>query len=74
MADLKWTDGYSCIKCGHNDYIKGKLPCIRKCRKYCYDESPRSGTLFHRLKFGIGKAFEMRHEICVGKRVPAAFG
>jgi transposase-like protein len=68
LADLKWADGYSCLKCGHNDYIKGKQPCSRKCRKCCYDESPTSGTLFHKLKFGIDKAFEMLYEICVGKK------
>ena len=68
LADLKWSDGYSCIKCGHGDYIKGKQPCSRKCRKCCYDESPTSGTLFHKLKFGIDKAFEMLYEITVGKK------
>ncbi len=68
LADLKWSGGYSCIKCGHDDYIKGKQPCSRKCRKCCYDESPTSGTLFHKLKFGIDKAFEMLYEITVGKK------
>ena len=68
LADLKWVDGYSCIKCGHDDYIKGKQPSSRKCRKCCYDESPTSGTLFHKLKFGIDKAFEMLYEITVGKK------
>jgi transposase-like protein len=68
LANLKWSDGYSCIKCDHNDYIRGKQPSSRKCRKCCYDESPTSGTLFHGLKFGIDKAFEMLYEICVGKK------
>ena len=68
LADFKWTDGYSCVKCGHDDYIKGKKPSSRKCRKCCYDESPTSDTLFHGLKFSIDTAFEMLFEICAGKK------
>jgi len=68
LADLKWKTGYTCIKCDYTDYIKGKQPSSRKCRKCGYDESPTAGTLFHRLKFGIDKAFEMLYEITVGKK------
>lgn len=68
LADLKWADDNSCIKCGHDDYIKGKQLSSRKCRKCCYDESATSGTLFHKLKFGIDKPFEMLYEITVGKK------
>lgn len=68
LSDLKWVNGYNCIKCNHDDFIKGKQPCSRKCRKCGYDESTTSGTMFHRLKFGIDKAFEMLYEIVVGKK------
>ncbi len=68
LACLKWESGYTCIKCGYSDYIKGKQPFSRKCRKCGYDESVTAGTLFHRLKFGIDKAFEMLYEITVGKK------
>ncbi|MEO0551879.1 MAG: IS1595 family transposase [Bacteroidota bacterium] len=68
LAQLKWPEGYVCRQCGHTDYIKGKQPCSRKCRKCCYDESTTSGTLFHKLKFGIDIAFEMLYEITVGKK------
>lgn len=68
LADLKWENGYSCIKCGHQDAIKGKQSFSKKCRKCGYDESPTAGTLFHKLKFGLDKAFEMLYEIAVGKK------
>ena len=68
LADQKWSDGYTCKKCGHNDYIKGKQPCSRRCRKCSYDESTTSDTLFHKLKFGIDKAFEMLYEISTSKK------
>jgi transposase-like protein len=68
LAEIKWAEGYLCKQCGHNDYIRGKQPFSRKCRKCCYDESTTSGTLFHKLKFGIDKAFEMLYEITMSKK------
>ena len=49
-------------------YIKGKQPSSRRCRQCGYDESTTSGTLFHKLKFGIDKAFEMLYEIATSKK------
>lgn len=68
LAELKWPDGYQCPKCGHNDFIKGKQPYSRKCRKCSYDQSATAGTLFHKLKFDIDKAFEMLYEVVIGKK------
>lgn len=56
LADLKWQDGFKCRKCGHE---KG---CMKKGYKYqCYNcnyvESSTAGTLFHRVRFGLRKAF-----------------
>lgn len=68
LSDYKWKDGYSCIKCDHEVYIKGKQPYSRRCKKCGYDESTTSNTLFHKLKFGLDKAFEMLYEITVSKK------
>lgn len=62
LADLKWQDGFSCPKCGHT---KG---CLKKGYKYhCYGcgkvESSTAGTLFHRVKFGLQKAFYIVFEM-----------
>lgn len=68
LADQKWESGYSCKKCAHDRYSKGSQLCSRRCRKCGYDESTTTGTLFHKLKFGIDKAFEMLYEISTSKK------
>jgi len=68
LAEQKWSEGYSCKKCKHIKYIKGKQPKSRRCCKCGYDESTTTGTLFHKLKFGIDKAFEMLYEIATSKK------
>lgn len=68
LAELKWSDGYFCKRCNHEKYIKGKQPCSRRCCKCGYDESTTTGTLFHKLKFGIDKAFEALYEISTSKK------
>jgi len=68
LAELKWKDGYTCTRCNESVYIKGKQPASRRCSKCGYDESTTTGTLFHKLKFGIDKAFEMLYEIVTTKK------
>ena len=68
LADLKWSEGYSCKRCGSTVHIKGKQPCSRRCSKCGYDESTTAGTLFHKLKFDILKAFGMLYEITTSKK------
>ena len=56
LASLKWKDGYCCRKCGHKKYQVRK-DFSRTCNICGDTESPTAGTLFHRLKFGLCKAF-----------------
>ena len=56
LAKYKWQDGFVCTKCG------GQQGCMKKDYKYhCYNchhvESATSNTLFHKVKFGLQKAF-----------------
>ena len=56
LAKVKWQDGFRCMKCGHT---KG---CEKSGYKYhCYGcnhvESATANTLFHKVKFGLQKAF-----------------
>ena len=56
MAKIKWQDGFTCMKCGHT---KG---CEKAgYRFHCYGcqhvESATANTLFHKVKFGLQKAF-----------------
>lgn len=56
LAKIKWQDGFICFKCGHT---KG---CEKAGYRYhCYScqhvESATANTLFHKVKFGLQKAF-----------------
>lgn len=56
LALWKWKKAYSCRKCGHTKYQVRK-DFSRTCNVCSDTESPSSGTLFHRVKFGLRKAF-----------------
>lgn len=59
LSELKWADGFVCPQCGHTHYCshtKSK-PYERQCTKCHHICSPTAGTLFHKLKFPILKAF-----------------
>ncbi len=56
---IKWSKGYSCIKCGGKDEVKGKTNMHRRCKNCFYDESVTSNTLFHNIKMPLLKAFHM---------------
>lgn len=56
LSKIKWQDGFTCVKCGHT---KG---CEKAGYRYhCYScqhvESATANTLFHKVKFGLRKAF-----------------
>jgi hypothetical protein len=57
LADIKWSNGFVCPKCGHNHYCKATKKHSRQCTKCNHIVSPTSGTLFHKVKFPILKAF-----------------
>jgi len=68
LANQKWEAMYSCRKCSHTSYITGKQHASRRCKKCNYDESATAHTIFHKLKFGVSKAFEMMYEISTSKK------
>ena len=56
LASIKWEKGYCCRKYGHTKYQVRK-DFSRTCNICSDTESPTAGRLFHRLKFGLRKAF-----------------
>jgi hypothetical protein len=68
LANLKWSGGYSCSKCGHKKYCKGIKPLDRQCNSCRYIESVTAGTLFHQLKFPILKAFYIVYYLSTNKK------
>ena len=57
LEKLKWNNGYTCKKCGSYEYCKDEVTLMRRCKKCYYKESVTCGTIFHRLRFPIDKAF-----------------
>jgi len=62
LSDIKWTNGYKCKKCGHTHFSEGKK-YERTCTLCKHRESTTAGTLFHKVKFGIRKAFMICFEL-----------
>lgn len=56
LSHWKWEKGYFCRKCSHTKYQVRK-DFSRTCNICSDTESPSAGTLFHRVKFGLRKAF-----------------
>lgn len=57
LEELKWQDGYTCKKCGGHEYCRDEISLMRRCKKCNYKESVTCGTIFHRLRFPVDKAF-----------------
>ena len=57
LSEIKWTNGFKCRKCGHTNYCKAMRKFDRECTSCHTIESPTAHTLFHKVKFGIQKAF-----------------
>jgi hypothetical protein len=67
LAELKWKDGFTCRKCGNENYCSGKTPYSRRCTKCKTEESSTAGTIFHNCKFPVSKAFYIAYNVCKGK-------
>ena len=63
LADIKWNEGYQCKKCGHDKFTVRKKNLARDCNRCHHIESPTAGTLFHRVRFGVRKAFGIVFEM-----------
>jgi len=56
LAYLKWSEGFICTKCNHSG-SQIRKNYSRTCNKCSHTESATANTLFHKVKFGIQKAF-----------------
>jgi transposase-like protein len=68
LAEIKWSDGFKCKKCNHSHYCKGINEFDRQCSRCNYLESPMAGTLFHKIKFPVLKAFYIVYFISTNKK------
>lgn len=56
LAYVKWAEGFKCVKCGHTASQVRKNHS-RTCNRCSHTESATANTLFHKVKFGVRKAF-----------------
>ena len=56
LAHIKWSEGFICNKCNHTG-CQIRSNHSRTCNKCSHTESSTANTLFHKVKFGIRKAF-----------------
>lgn len=68
LAELKWANGYECPKCGHGSSCAGSTAHSRQCSRCRYVESPTAGTLFHKVKFDLVKAFWIVYFVSTNKK------
>ncbi len=62
LSKIKWSDTYKCLKCGHSA-SQTRDNHSKICNRCSYIESPTANTLFHKVKFGIRKAFYICFEM-----------
>lgn len=66
LAELKWSGGFTCRKCGNTNSCPGKTPYSRRCTRCKTEESATTGTIFHHCKFPLSKAFYIACTVCQG--------
>jgi len=62
LANFKWENGFQCVKCSHAG-CQIRKDFSRTCNKCSHTETASSNTLFHKVKFGLRKAFFMCFEM-----------
>jgi transposase-like protein len=63
LAAIKWQNGFTCVKCKHTKCTIRKSNYARDCNLCHHIESPTANTLFHKVKFGVRKAFTIVFEM-----------
>ncbi|MCY4561194.1 MAG: IS1595 family transposase, partial [Flavobacteriaceae bacterium] len=56
LSEIKWKKGFKCVKCGHKA-CQVRKDFSRTCNICSHTESATANTLFHKVKFGVRKAF-----------------
>ena len=68
LSAERWKNGFTCSKCGHTHYCQGNSLYSRQCTRCKYTSSPTSGTLFHKVKFPLLKAFYIAYFVSTNKK------
>jgi transposase-like protein len=67
LSEIVFASGFKCIKCGH-DKSQERKNYSRTCNKCSHTQSVTANTLFHKVKFGIRKAFFICFEMATSTK------
>jgi hypothetical protein len=65
---MSWANGLSYDRCKFIEYAKGNKELYRCCKVCGANYSPNSGTMFHKVKFSLRKAFYFCYRVTVSKK------
>ncbi len=57
LFGIRWPGGYSCPRCGHQEYSFISTRNLYQCRQCCYQVSVTAGTVFHKTRTPLRKWF-----------------
>jgi len=73
LADIKWANGFMCPKCGNKTHCRVYYTLSRKCQSCNHIDSPTAGTLFHKVKFPLWKAFWIIYQMSMAKKGKSSY-
>jgi transposase-like protein/predicted RNA-binding Zn-ribbon protein involved in translation (DUF1610 family) len=50
LFNIKWSDGFECPKCGHDEYYKIESRNLYQCTNCGHQASVTAGTIFHKTR------------------------
>jgi transposase-like protein len=68
LSSLKWRKEFCCSKCANKSWSRTAFAHIRRCNRYKHKESATAGTLFHKCKIDLPKAFMILFLVSTGKK------
>ncbi len=57
LYHFRWKSGFTCPRCGHQKAYNCSKPYTKVCKGCRYNISATNGTIFHKVLFGLRKAF-----------------
>lgn len=67
LANIKWNQRFQCVKCNHTG-SQIRKDFSRTCNRCSHTETATANTLFHKVKFGIRKAFFICFEMATSTK------
>jgi hypothetical protein len=68
VANIKWVNGFMCSRCGNKTHCRVYDTLSRECQSCNHIDSPTAGTLFHKVKFPLWKAFWIIYQMSMAKK------